>query len=81
MTSTTTSATHGAKKIKTDQASSTLQKARQPKEAARSKKTLSDGKSFGGSVGRMTNAMMYKMSEMYGLAIRQGSTEGQGNNH
>ncbi|CAF1513551.1 unnamed protein product [Rotaria sordida] len=68
---------HDRKKMKTDGTFGTTGKSQQPKEAGRVRKTLVDGKPFGGSVGRMTDATMHKMSEMYGLAIRQGADEGQ----
>ncbi|CAF1278188.1 unnamed protein product [Didymodactylos carnosus] len=55
-------------------------KGRQPREVVRMKKTIPEEKPFGGSAGRMTDAMMHKMSEMYGLAIRQGTDEVQENN-
>ena len=34
---------------------------------------LADNKSWGGGAGRVTNQMMKKLSNNYGLAIRQGS--------
>lgn len=60
------------------QASSTKPVA--PIQSRRSRKLLSDGKPFGGSSGRMTDTMMNKISDLYGLAIRQGIDEGKGNN-
>lgn len=47
----------------------------EPAQVVKTKKTLADGKAFGGSQGRMTDAMTQNMSEMYGLAIRQGADE------
>ena len=74
----TASTRSDGKKMKTNRGSPRKGEAQQPKQAVRLKKTLADGKPFGGSVGRMTDTVMVKMSEMYGLAIRQGSDEGQG---
>lgn len=54
-------------------------KPRPPIEPCRSRKLLSDGKPFGGSCGRMTDGMMNKLFDMYGLAIRQGIDEGINN--
>jgi hypothetical protein len=39
----------------------------------RTRKRLPDGKPYGGGAGRMTKAMEHKLSEHYGLAIRQSS--------
>ncbi|CAF1577813.1 unnamed protein product [Didymodactylos carnosus] len=72
-TSTTVPVAHNTTKMKTDQSSCTIDKGRQPREAVRMKKTVPDGKPFRGSAGHMTDAMMHKMSEMYSLAIRQGT--------
>ncbi|CAF1085671.1 unnamed protein product [Adineta steineri] len=69
------SATHIDKKMKTSQSLYTIGEERQTGESVKVKKTLADGKPFGGSAGRMTEGMMHKMSESYGLAIRQGSNE------
>ncbi|CAF4551812.1 unnamed protein product, partial [Didymodactylos carnosus] len=79
-TSTTVPVAHNTKKMKTDQSSCTIDKGRQAREVVRMKKTVPDGKPFRGSAGRMTDAMMHKMSEMYGLAIRQGTDEVQDKN-
>ena len=48
---------------------------RQP---SRRRKTLPDGKPFGGSAGRMTDAMKTKISQAYSLTIRQGSAACKG---
>ena len=60
----TASAIPDGKKMKTNGGSSRKGEAQQPKQAFRLKKTLADGKLFGGLVGRMTYTMMIKMSEM-----------------
>ncbi|CAF1581767.1 unnamed protein product, partial [Didymodactylos carnosus] len=51
-TSTTVPVAHNTKKMKTDQSSCTIDKGRQPREVVRMKKTVPDGKPFGGSAGR-----------------------------
>ncbi len=42
---------------------------------------LDDNKPWGGSAGRMTDQMMKKLSNSYGLAIRQGSQLASGTNN
>ena len=47
-------------------------------EKGRTRRRLPDGKPYGGSDGRMTKSMEQKLSDYYGLAIRQSSQLAKG---
>lgn len=50
-----------------------IEKPVQSSTKSRRRTRLSDGKPYGGGVGRMTKAMEHKLADYYGIAIRQSS--------